>query len=160
MCRVGPLSGLPPAARHVPMQRGNLNLPVKFRARTTASEPSAEPLKGHCHVRVLSGCVGLRRLGLELRDSVRGARTSSSHCRGLHLHFPPLSDPQATTILSPAGRHLPYQTFCSKLAILRNLFVCHDKFSTILASIVGYDSEILHLLILRKVHIRKNIYFP
>ena len=31
------------------------------------------------------------------------------------------------------------QTFCSKLAILRNLFVCHDKFSTILASIVGYE---------------------
>ena len=30
-------------------------------------------------------------------------------------------------------------TFCSKLAILGNLFVCHDKFSTILASIVGYE---------------------
>jgi len=32
------------------------------------------------------------------------------------------------------------RTFCSKLPICRNLFVCHDKFLTILASIVGYDS--------------------
>ncbi len=31
-------------------------------------------------------------------------------------------------------------TFCSKPSICPNLFVCHDKFSTILASIVGYDS--------------------
>ena len=55
----------------------------------------------------MSGCVGPYRL----RDSLRGGRTSSSHWRRPHLHFPPLSDPQATTILSPAGRHLPYFVF-------------------------------------------------
>ena len=47
-------------------------------------------------------CGGLGWVGAD-EGSVRGARTSSSHCRGLHLHFPPLSDPQATTSLSPPG---------------------------------------------------------
>ena len=97
MRRVGPLSGIPAACAQ---QRGDVNLPVKFRARAT--EPSAEPelsLRATASGARLSGCVGPHRL----RDSLRGARTSSSHCRGLHLHFPPLSDPQATTFLSPPG---------------------------------------------------------
>ena len=95
--RVGPLSGLPAACAQ---QRGNVNLPVKFRVRAT--EPSAEPelsLRATASGARLRGCVGPHRL----RDSLRGARTSSSHCRRPHLHFPPLSDPQATTFLSPPG---------------------------------------------------------
>ena len=97
MRRVGPLSGLPAACAQ---QRGNVNLPVKFRVRAT--EPSAEPelsLRATASGARLSGCVGPHRL----RDSLRGARTSSSHCRRPHLHFTPLSDPQATTFLSPPG---------------------------------------------------------